>query len=114
MAGRKPRKDNREDWQRYDKFKTENEQLRKEVTKLRKLVKEAFVDTLSEKLKRQEEGLEPRKQLCETCGNDDLTAIDVTRPDGSFTFHLCNNCGTRSSMKRKKEPKVKKEVKNEE
>jgi len=114
MAGRKPRKDNKEDWERFDKFKTENEQLRKEVTKLRRLVKESCTDSLSERLKRQEQGLEPRKPLCETCGNDDITPIDVFRADGTFVFNLCNNCGSRSPIKRKKEPKVKKEIKNEE
>ncbi len=114
MAGKKGRSDDSEDWRRFQKFQEENTQLKKEVTKLRKLVKEACIDSLSERLKRQEQGLEPRKPLCETCGNDDITPIDVFRADGTFVFNLCNNCGSRSPIKRKKEPKIKKEIKNDE
>jgi hypothetical protein len=113
MAGRKPRKDSKEDWQRFDKFKTENEQLRKEVTKLRKLVKETCIDSLNEKLKRQEKGLDPVKPLCEVCGNDDLHNVDVLRADGAFFFVICNNCGNRSSIKKKKEIKPKKVIDDE-
>ncbi|CAB4125478.1 hypothetical protein UFOVP53_148 [uncultured Caudovirales phage] len=112
MAGKKGKRDDSEDWRRFQKFQEENTALKKEVTKLRKLVKEAYVDSLNEKLKRQEKGLEPRKPLCEICGNDDLAEIDINRADGTFMFHLCNNCGSRSAVKRKKEVK-KKEVKNE-
>jgi len=91
------------EWRRFNKFKEENEKLRKEVSKLRKLVKDMYSDKLEEKLRRQEEGLEPRKQLCETCGNDDLADIPINRPDGKFVVKVCSNCGTRSDMKKVKD-----------
>jgi hypothetical protein len=108
---RKPKKTDVEDWKRFDHFKTENEQLRKEVTKLRKLVKESCIDSLNEKLKRQEKGLDPVKPLCEICGNEDLHGVDVLRADGAFFFTVCNSCGAKSSLKKKKE--IKKVIKNE-
>ena len=96
------RKRNSEEyWRRYEKFKEENQKLRKEVTKLRKLVKEMYSDSLQEKLRRQEEGLDPIKPLCEICGNDDLTELPIRRADGEFFIRTCNNCGTRSDMKKK-------------
>jgi hypothetical protein len=109
---RKPKKTNPDDWERFQHFQAENVQLRKEVAKLRKLVKETCVDSLNEKLKRQEKGLDPIKPLCEVCGNDDLHNVDVLRADGAFFFVICNSCGNRSPIKKKKEVK-KKEVKNE-
>lgn len=112
MSNKKPKKENKDDWERFDKFKNENEQLRKEVSKLRKLVKDTCIDSLNEKLKRQKDGLDAIKPLCQTCGNDDLAEIDIHRADGTFMFYLCNNCGSRSSVKKKKEIK-KKEIKNE-
>lgn len=96
--GRKRRSE--EDWRRYSKFKEDNQKLRKEVTKLRKLVKELTQDHLAEKLRRQSEGLEPIKPLCETCGNDDLDIIPINRPDGEFEIRVCNSCGQRSEMKK--------------
>lgn len=99
------KKEKKDDWVRFKKFQDENAKLKKEVTKLRKLVKESIVDTLDEKQKRQDEGLEARKPLCEVCGNDNLTEINVPRADGNFSFNLCNSCGHRSVMKRKKDVK---------
>lgn len=96
------RRNKEEDWHRFNKFKEENQKLRKEVSKLRKLVKEMYSDKLEERLKRQEEGLEPIKPLCETCGNDDLGTLSIKRPDGEFEIKVCNVCGTRSSMKKVK------------
>lgn len=101
------KKEKKDDWVRFKKFQDENSRLKKEITKLRKLVKETVIDTLDEKQKRQDEGLEPRKPICEVCGNDNLTALDIPRADGTFTLNLCNSCGHRSSLKRKKELKVK-------
>ena len=98
--GRK--KNNEDDWRRFNKFKEDNQRLKKEVTKLRKLVKEVCFDKLEERLKRQEDGLDPIESLCETCGGDDLTNVPINRPDGGFEIKMCNNCGTRSSMKRVK------------
>ena len=110
MAGRKPKKTSEDDWKRFDHFKAENEQLRKEVTKLRKIVKDTCVDSLSEKLKRQEKGLDPIKPLCECCGNDNLQNVDILRPDGAFSFSVCNSCGTRSQIKKKREVKKKEAI----
>lgn len=90
------------EWRRYNKFKEENQKLRKEVSKLRKLVKELHSTSLQQKLKRQEDGLEPVKPLCEICGNDDLSEVPIKRMDGNFTINVCNNCGTRSKMKKAK------------
>lgn len=91
-----------EDWHRYNKFKEDNQKLRKEVGKLRKLVKELTQDRLEERLRRQSEGLEPVKPLCETCGNDDLGSVPINRPDGQFEIRVCNSCGQRSEMKKVK------------
>lgn len=113
MAGKKGRKDDSEDWRRFQKFQEENTQLKKEVAKLRKLVKESYVDSLNEKLKRQKDGEDPIKPLCSTCGNDDLHNVDVLRADGAFFFVICNNCGNRSSIKKKKEIKPKKVINDE-
>lgn len=97
------RKKNEDDWRRHNKFKEENKKLQKEVAKLRKLVKETYSDNLKDKQHRKEEGLEPRKPLCEICGNDDLTDIEINRLDGKFLIKLCNSCGNRSDMKKVKE-----------
>lgn len=97
------RKKKEEDWRRFNKFKEENQKLRKEVSKLRKLVKEAYSDRLEDRLRRQEEGLEPRVPLCDICGNDDLSIMPINRPDGQFEIRICNNCGSRSDMKKVKE-----------
>lgn len=94
---------NEDDWRRFNKFKEENVKLRKEVSKLRKLVKEMYSDRLEEKLRRQEEGIDPVKPLCEICGNDDLTEVPINRADGKFIIRVCNNCGTRSGMKKVKD-----------
>ena len=94
------RKKNEDDWRRHHKFKEENVKLRREVSKLRKLVKEAYSDRLEERLKRQEDGLEPYKQLCEICGNEDLLDIPINRPDGKFTIRMCNCCDHRGDMKK--------------
>lgn len=98
--GRK--RNNEDDWRRFNKFKEDNQRLKKELTKLRKLVKEVYSDKLEERLRRQEDGLEPIKPLCEVCGNDDLNVVPINRPDGKFEIKVCNNCGTRSSMKKVK------------
>lgn len=99
------KKNSKEDWVKFNKFRDENTKLKKEVTKLRKLVKDAFTDELDVKVKRQEQGLEPRKPVCEICGNDNLTVLDINRADGAFTLNLCNSCGNRSGLKKKKETK---------
>ena len=96
------RKDREEDWHRFNKFKEENQKLRKEVSKLRKLVKEVYSDKLEQRLRRQEEGLEPIKPLCETCGNENLSLLPIKRSDGEFEIRICNICGTRSNMKKVK------------
>lgn len=97
------KKEKKDDWVRYNKFRDENTKLKKEVTKLRKLVKENYIDDLQEKQDRKDEGLEPRKPICEVCGNDNLTALDIPRADGMFTMNLCNSCGHRSTLKKKKD-----------
>ena len=102
MAGKRSKKDNSEDSKRFQKFQEENAALKKEIIKLRKLVKEAYIDISSEKSKKQEKNLEIYKPLCEVCGNSDLIEIDIYRTDGAFMFYLCNNCESRSSVKRKK------------
>lgn len=97
------KKEKKDDWVRFKKFQDENSRLKKEVTKLRKLAKETLIDGLQEKQNRKDEGLEPRKSLCEVCGNDNITFMDITRPDGTFTLYLCKSCGHRSAMKKKKD-----------
>lgn len=91
------RKD-KDEWRRLHKFQEENTKLRKEVSKLRKLVKEAYSDRLEERLRKQEEGLEPKKPLCEICGNDDMSEININRQDGKFKIKICNCCDYRSDM----------------
>lgn len=101
----KGKKESKEDWVKFNNFRDENVRLKKEVTKLRKLVKDSLIDNLQDKKDRVDQGLEPRKQLCDVCGNDNLTNMEVPRSDGVFAFYVCNSCGNRSAMKRKKEVK---------
>ncbi len=101
----KGKKDSKEDWIKFNEFRDENVRLKKEVTKLRKLVKESLIDNLQDKKDRVDQGLQPRKPICDICGNDNLTDMEVPRADGTFTFYVCNSCGNRSAMKRKKEIK---------
>ena len=98
------RKDNADDWRRFNKFKEENEKLRKEVSKLRKMVQEAFIDKLEKrqnKLDNNEATIEIQ-HLCEQCGNDDIKTITLPRADGKFELIVCKSCGHRSELKKLK------------
>jgi hypothetical protein len=105
MARRK--KDNPDDWRRFNKFKNENEKLRKEVTKLRKLVQDSSIDKLEQRQHRADKGEEPfeKEILCEQCGNPDIKVISIPRADGKFELVTCKSCGFRSELKKVKEKK---------
>jgi len=103
---RKKKTNDVDDWKRYNKFKDENIKLRKEVSKLRKLVKDSHEDVLEERQLRVDEGLPPVLPMCEVCGNNDLKNIPIVRKDGSFNMRLCNSCGHRHPLKKLKEPKT--------
>jgi len=53
------KKDSPEDWKRYKKLEQENEKLKREVSKLRKLVNSSCVDYLEET---RGEGLKEKRQ----------------------------------------------------
>ena len=91
------------DWRRYRKFEQENEKLRKEVSKLRKVINNMVIDQLEERVRKIEVGDEPITPVCEICGNDDYHAVPIKRPDGTFEIRICKSCSHRSSMKKKKE-----------
>lgn len=98
-------KDDRNDWHRFNKFKEENEKLRKEVSKLRKLVDSVLVDRLQKKQDRVDNNESAIEPVCERCGNTDLVSIPISRPDGKFEIITCKSCNHRSPLKKMKEPK---------
>ena len=89
-----------DDWRRFKKFEEENEKLRKEVSKLRKIVNSKVVDVLEEREKRVDVGLSPRIEICEICGNEDISKIPIKRVDGVFEIKVCNSCNHRSQLKK--------------
>jgi cytochrome c556 len=95
-------KDDRTDWSRYNKFKEENEKLRKEVSKLRKMLQEVLVDRLEKKQARVERDEPAMEPCCERCGNTDIKKITIPRPDGKFEIITCKSCKFRSDLKRMK------------
>lgn len=88
-----------EDWRRYSKFKEDNQKLKKEVTKLRKLVEKLSQNPLEDKLKQTTE-TESTKLTCDICGNSNLDIVPIDRKDGKFELRICKSCGHRSDMKK--------------
>lgn len=95
----------RDDWKRLSKFEQENEKLRKEVTRLRKQTKSAFIDKLEERADRVYRGQPAMLLTCENCGNNEVEVIYIERKDGNFEIRVCKSCEHRSEMKRKKQKK---------
>ena len=104
MASRS--RSSKNDWKRYKKFELENEKLRKEISKLRKLVNNAVIDHLEARAKRVEEGEKAYIPVCEVCGEDKLMMVPINRSDASFEIKVCTLCGHRHPMK-----KIQKEIK---
>lgn len=105
MARKKSKKssgnrDDRNDWHRFNKFKEENEKLRKEVSKLRKIVQDVLVDRLEKKQSRVDNNEPAIEPVCERCGNSDLKSIPIPRPDGKFEIITCKSCSFRSPLKK--------------
>jgi transcription elongation factor Elf1 len=96
-------KTSKTDWRRYRKFEQENEKLRKEVSKLRKVINNLVVDQLEERAKKVDEGEDPVTLVCEVCGNEDLHSVPIKRADGNFEIRICKSCSHRSQLKRKKD-----------
>jgi hypothetical protein len=101
------RKDSPEDWKRYKKLEQENEKLKREVIKLRKLVNSNCIDYLEEKEKKEEKAekrgmkvVEPTESLCENCGKDEFKKIQFKRTDGEFEIKICSVCSHRGPLKR--------------
>jgi hypothetical protein len=94
------RSNSKEHWRRYKKFEQENEKLRKEVSKLRKVINSMVVDQLEARAKRVENGEAPISILCEICGNGDIHEVSITRPDGEFEIRICKSCCHRHQMKK--------------
>ncbi len=88
------------DWRRYKKFEVENEKLRKEVSKLRRVINNMVIDQLEERVKKVEEDESPLSPVCDVCGNDDLHSVPIKRPDGEFEIRICKSCSHRSQMKK--------------
>lgn len=91
------------DWRRYRQFEQENEKLRKEVSKLRKVVSNMVVDQLEERVRRIEDGEAPLVPICEVCGNDNFDSVPINRPDGEWEIKICKSCNHRNQMKKVKE-----------
>jgi superfamily II helicase len=89
-----------DDWRRYKKFEQENEKLRKEVSKLRKIISTMVADQLEDKVKKSEIMSTQKIEVCEICGNDDLYSIPITRTDGIFELKVCESCGNRNKLQR--------------
>lgn len=97
------KKDCPEDWVRYKKLEQENEKLKREVSKLRKLINNVVIDHLEEKVSKVEEGKPTIEQICERCGKSDFHSVPLKRADGNFEIKICLICGTRSQMKKVKQ-----------
>ena len=91
------------EWRRYKKFEQENEQLRKEVSKLRKVINNLVIDKLEERESKVDNGQPSITPICEICGNEDLMTVPIKRPDGNFEIKVCKSCSHRSQMKKLKE-----------
>lgn len=94
------------EWRRYKKFEQENEKLRKEVSKLRKQTRNAFVDKLEQRSDRIDEGKPAMLPMCEICGNNDIHFISIERKDGHFEIRICKSCEHRTEMKQKKKRNI--------
>ena len=90
------------DWRRFKKFEEENQKLRKEVAKLRKIINSMVIDQLEERVERIEKGDPAIKPICEQCGNEDLHHVPLKRTDGDFEIRICKSCSFRSGMKKVK------------
>jgi hypothetical protein len=99
------KKDSPEDWKRYKKLEQENEKLKREVSKLRKLINSSVIDQLEERVSRIEEGGPAVEPICEKCGKNDFHKVPLKRADGNFEIRICLVCGFRGPMKKVK-PKV--------
>jgi hypothetical protein len=102
------RKDSPEDWQRYKKLEQENDKLKREVSKLRKLLNNSVIDQLEGKVSRIEEGGPAIEPICDKCGKIDFHKVPLKRADGNFEIRICLICGHRSAMR-----KIKQKVSNE-
>ena len=90
------------DWRRFRKFEQENEKLRKEISKLRKLVNSVVVDQLENKASRVKDGEKAYVPICVVCGEDKLHIVSINRPDGEFEIKVCTLCNHRHPMKKLK------------
>ncbi len=102
------KKDSPEDWKRYKKLEQENEKLKREVTKLRKLVNSNCIDQLEEREEKVKESrsrgieIEPIEPICENCGKTEFKKIQFKRLDGEFEIKVCAVCSYRGNLKKLK------------
>lgn len=102
------KKDSPEDWKRYKKLEQENEKLKREVTKLRKIVNANCIDYLEEKEERVEKAEKKEKRLisiepiCDNCGKTEFKKIEFKRADGEFEIKVCLTCSHRGPLKKVK------------
>jgi hypothetical protein len=100
------KKDSPEDWKRYKKLEQENEKLKREVTKLRKLVNVNCIDQLEEREERVKENkrrgvdIEPIELGCQNCGKTEFKIISFKRIDGEFEIKVCAVCSHRGDLKK--------------
>jgi len=100
------KKDSPEDWKRYKKLEQENEKLKREVSKLRKLVNSSCVDYLEEREEKVKEkrqrgiDVEPVEPICENCGKTEFKKISFKRIDGEFEIKVCGICSHRGTLKK--------------
>jgi hypothetical protein len=96
----KTRNRSKDQWIRYKKLEQENKKLKKELSKLRKLVNNSVIDHLEEREQKVREGRPTIMPLCENCGNEDIRSIPVKRQDGNFEIVVCSSCSHRSELKK--------------
>ena len=89
----------KKEWVRYHKLSSENSKLKKEVSRLRRVINQFACDP-NEKDKIQEYKHRKQEHVCEQCGNEGLQHLEITRPDGEFKVDLCQKCGHRSTLKK--------------
>jgi len=95
------KKDSPEDWKRYKKLEQENEKLKREVAKLRKLVNSNCIDQLEEREERVKESrkkgieVEPIEPICDNCGKTTYPKAIVFDHCHKTLEHrgwLCDSC----------------------
>ena len=104
----------RREFDKVDRLKKENQQLKRQLARLRKVLDRIDVERFNnlkeivDKQRKEDEDFHnkeiqsvlERKWECHNCRDDVLRIIIVDRRDGVFYFRRCNSCGNRTKMQK--------------